>query len=329
LTGNPNLVSTKNILQEEQLNKGEATEGEIWAFGGGKGGTGKTFIASCVGTSLAKRGSPTVLVDMDLGGANLHSFMGLNRPQKSLTNFFEVGIPLSDLAVRTEVENLTLITGDIHSLTSDTIKFTQKLKLFRQLMKLNAQNVVIDLGAGSHLNTLDTFLVADKMIVVLVPEMIAVENMYHFVKNTLFRKVKKTLKDYGFREIAQHVWDRRQSYGIKNLKELMDYLKESFPYLGTILDQELAGFKISIVMNMVRTDQDIILGASVKSVLMKYLGIPIQFAGIIEHNDAVWKSVREQKPFMLNYLSSSCAKSIEVLVDNLMQGTEVAITGGF
>lgn len=109
----------------------------------------------------------------------------------------------------------------------------------------------------------------------------------------------------------------------------MDYLKESFPYLGTILDQELAGFKISIVMNMVRTDQDIILGASIKSVLMKYLGIPIQFAGIIEHNDAVWKSVREQKPFMLNYLSSSCAKSIEVLVDNLMQGKEVAITGGF
>ncbi len=316
-------------MDEEKTAKVEAKEGEIWAFGGGKGGTGKTFITSCVGTYLARRGRRVVLVDMDIGGANLHSFIGVSRPQKSLTDFFESGTSLSDLAVRTEVENLALITGDIYSLTSDTIKFTQKMKLFRQLMKLNAQHVIIDLGAGSHLNTLDTFLIADKMTVVLVPEIIAVENMYHFVKNALFRKVKKTLKEYGFREIAQHIWDRRQSYGIKSLKDLIDYLKDSFPYLGTILDQELAGFQIFLVLNMVRTEQDIILGASIKSVLMKYLGIPVHFTGRIEYEDAVWKSVRERKPFMLNYLSSDCAKAMESLADNLMQGKEVEISGGF
>jgi flagellar biosynthesis protein FlhG len=329
LTGNPDLLSTKAILQEEATKPIEAKEGEIWAFGGGKGGTGKTFITSCIGTCLAKRGRRVVLVDMDIGGANLHSFIGINRPQKSLTDFFESGASLSDLAVRTEVENMALISGDVYSLTADTIKFTQKMKLFRQLMKLNAQYVIIDLGAGSHLNTLDTFIIADKMNVVLVPEMIAIENMYHFVKNSLFRKVKKTLKEYGFREIAQHLWDGRQNYGIKSLRDLIDYLKESFPYLGTILDQELAGFKLTLILNMVRAEQDIILGTSIKSVLMKYLGVPVQFAGYLEYDDAVWKSVRERKPFMLNYLSSSCAKAIEVLVDNLAQGKEIEITGGF
>jgi flagellar biosynthesis protein FlhG len=316
-------------LPEEKTTPIEAQEGEIWAFGGGKGGTGKTFITSCLGTCLAKRGRRVVLVDMDIGGANLHSFIGISRPQKSLTDFFESGVSLSDLAVRTEVENMALITGDIYSITSDTIKFTQKMKLFRQLVKLNAQNILVDLGAGSHLNTLDTFLIADRMIVVLVPEIIAIENMYHFVKNALFRKVKKSLKEYGFREIAQHIWDGRQSYGIKNLKEFMDYLKESFPYLGTILDEELAGFKITLILNMVRAEQDILLGASIKSVLMKYLGVPVRFSGFIAYDDAVWKSVRERKPFMLNYLSSSCAKAIEVLADNLMEGKEVEITGGF
>lgn len=118
------------------------------------------------------------------------------------------------------MENLTLITGDIHSLTSDTIKFTQKLKLFRQLMKLNAQNVVIDLGAGSHLNTLDTFLVADKMIVVLVPEMIAVENMYHFVKNTLFRKVKKPLRTTAFEKSPSTPGTGVRATGSKTSKSL-------------------------------------------------------------------------------------------------------------
>jgi len=304
-------------------------EGEIWAVGGGKGGTGKTFITSSVGTYLAKKGKNVVLVDMDIGGANLHSFFGISRPQKSLTSFFEKGASLSDLVVKTDLDNIALITGDIHSIASDKITFSQKLKLFRQIMKLNAQNVIIDLSAGSHNNTLDTFLIADRMIVVLVPEVIAIENVYHFIKNSLFRKVKKTLKEYGFKEIAQHIWDRRQSYGINNLKELIDYLKDSFSYIGTILDHELASFKIHLVLNMVRNNNDILLGASIKSVMMKYLGVPIQYSGYIEYNDAVWKSVREGRPFMLNYLATGCAKQIEIFVENMLKGKDVSLPVGF
>ncbi|MGD0781407.1 MAG: AAA family ATPase [Candidatus Aminicenantales bacterium] len=304
-------------------------EGEIWAVGGGKGGTGKTFFSSSTGTQLAKRGRRVVLVDMDIGGANLHSFFGIGRPQKSLTSFFEASAKLSDLAVDTDLPNLSLITGDIHSIASDSIKFGQKLRLFRQIMKLNVQNVVIDLGAGSHINTLDTFLIADKMIVVLVPEVIAIENMYHFVKNTLFRKVKSTLKDYGFKEIVQHIWDRRQSYGIKNLKDLVDYLKASFSYIGTILDSELADFKIHLVVNMARSNQDILLGSSIKSVLTKFLGVTVLYSGYVEYNDVVWRAVRERKPFMLNYTATGCAKQIETIVDNIMHGREVSVPGGY
>jgi len=304
-------------------------EGEIWAVGGGKGGTGKSFFTSSTGTQLAKKGRRVVLVDMDIGGANLHSFFGISRPQKSLTSFFEAGAKLSDLTVHTELPNLSLITGDIHSIASDAIKFGQKLRLFRQIMKLNVQNVVIDLGAGSHANTLDTFLIADKMIVVIVPEVIAIENMYHFIKNTLFRKLKSILKDYGFKEIVQHIWDRRQSYGIKNLKELVEYLKASFSYIGTILDSELANFKIHIVVNMVRSNQDILLGTSIKSVLNKFLGVTILYSGYVEYNDVVWKAVRERKPFMLNYAATGCAKQVETIVDNIMHGREVSVTGGY
>lgn len=40
----------------------------IWAVGGGKGGTGKSFITSSLGTCLALKGSKTILLDADLGG---------------------------------------------------------------------------------------------------------------------------------------------------------------------------------------------------------------------------------------------------------------------
>jgi len=298
-------------------------EGEIWAIGGGKGGTGKTFLVSCVGTCLAKKGKSVVLVDLDFGGANLHSFFGMNRPRKTVTSFFENGASLSELAVNTDIENISLIAGDVQSIASDNIKFSQKLKLFRQLVKLNSQHVLIDLGAGSHNNTLDTFLMADKMIVILVPELIAIENLYHFIKSSLFRKVKKTLKEYGFKEIVQHIWDRRASYGIKNLKELMDYLKDSFSYLGNILEQELANFKIYLILNMVRNNQEIQIGSSIKSVLAKYLGIPIIYAGYIQYSDSVWRSIRERRLFMIHYLSTGCAREIELCTENLIQDKEV------
>ncbi len=307
---------------------GREREGKIWAVAGGKGGTGKTFIISSIGTYLARKGNKVILADFDYGGANLHSFLGVTRPKKSLTQFIEMGASLSDLITKTDIENISLITGDIHSIASDSIRFSQKLKLFRQIMKLNSQYILIDLGAGSHNNTIDTFLIADKMITVLVPELIAIENMYHFLKNVYFRKIKMSLRDYGFKEIVQHIWERREKYGIKNLKDLVDYLMDSFSYIGGILERELANFKVYLIMNMVRSDQDISLGYAIKSVLKKFLGINSQYAGYIEYDDCVWRSIRDNKPFMVYFGLSRCAKEIETFTLNLIQEKEVTLLRG-
>lgn len=300
-------------------------EGKIWAIGGGKGGTGKTFIVSSIGTYLAKNKKRVVLIDVDIGGANLHSFLGISRPKKSLTNFFDMGTPLKDLVVKTGIGNMSLITGDIHSLASDSIIFTQKLKLFRHIMKLNRQYVIIDLGGGSHNNTIDAFLMADKMIAVVEPEIIAVENMYHFIKNALFRKLRMSLKEYGFKEIIDHMWEKRERYKIKNLRELIDCLKDSFSYMGDILDREISGFKIYIILNKIRSSQDIFIGSSIKSIFLKYLGINAKFVGYIEYDDSIWRSVRERRPFMLTYSLSRSAKEIEAFTENLIQGKEMRL----
>ena len=304
----------------------EEKEGKIWAIGGGKGGTGKTFITSAMGTYLAGKGKRVILIDIDIGGANLHSFLGISRPKKSLTDFFEIGTPLNKLAVRTGIENMNLITGDIHSLASDNIKFTQKLKLFRHIMRLNKHYVIIDLGGGSHNNTIDTFLMSDKMIAILEPEIIAVENMYHFIKNALFRKLKMLLREYGFKEIVELMWERRETYKIKSLRELIDCLKDSFSYIGDILDKELSDFKIYLILNKIRSSEDIFIGSSMKSIFMKYLGINTKFVGFIEYDDSVWRSSRERKPFMLNYSLSRSAKEIETFTENLIQGKEIKLS---
>jgi len=47
----------------------------IYPIGGGKGGVGKSFITANLGALLAKQGKRVVLVDLDLGGSNLHTFL--------------------------------------------------------------------------------------------------------------------------------------------------------------------------------------------------------------------------------------------------------------
>ncbi len=301
-------------------------EDKIWAIGGGKGGTGKTFITSAMGTYIAGKGKRVILIDIDIGGANLHSFLGISRPKKSLTDFFEAGASLNKLVVKTGIDNMFLITGDIHSLASDNIKFTQKLKLFRHIMKLNKHYVIIDLGGGSHNNTIDTFLMADKKIVILEPEITSVENMYHFVKNALFRKLRMSLREYGFKDIVEQMWERREEYNIKSLRELMDCIKDNFSYVGDIIDKELSDFKLYLILNKIRSSDDILIGSSMKSIFMKYLGVDTKFVGFVEYDDSVWRSIRQRRPFMLNYSLSRSAKEVEVFTENLLKGKEIKLS---
>lgn len=298
---------------------------EIWTIGGGKGGTGKTFVTSALGTQLAKTGNSVTLIDVDIGAANLHSFLGIKQPRKSLTSFFERKASLADLRVKVDIANMDFIAGDIQSLASDDVLYSQKLKLFRHIKKLATRYVLIDVGAGSHKNIIDTFLIADKMIAVLLPETLAVENLYHFIKNALFRKLKAALKPYGYKEFIDQVWKVRERYKIKNLWELMAWLKDNFSFIGDIIDQEQADFKIYFILNQVKNRQDIAMGTFIKSAFKKFLNLDTYYVGYIEYAQDVAKSISNGQPFMLQYSSSSCAQEIETCLGNLLEGRETQL----
>ena len=61
----------------------------VISIGGGKGGIGKSLIAANLGIELARRGKRVVLVDADLGGANLHTTLGVDVPRRTLSDFIE------------------------------------------------------------------------------------------------------------------------------------------------------------------------------------------------------------------------------------------------
>jgi flagellar biosynthesis protein FlhG len=261
---------------------------EIWAIGGGKGGTGKSIITTTLGIYLANHGKKVSLIDADLGGANLHSFLRIKKPKKSLTDFFEKKSPLNEIIIKTGVPNLQLIVGDINTFNPTSIKYTQKLKFFRHIISINSEFILIDLGAGTHLNTIDSFLLADKKIVVTVPQITSIENSYNFIKKVLFRKINRILRDHQLKDVARDAWKNRNVNEIKNIKTFLYYLKKSSNQIKNLIDKELKNFKIDIILNQVRDHNDIEIGFSIKSLLIKYLGIDVNFSGYIKYIDSFW-----------------------------------------
>jgi flagellar biosynthesis protein FlhG len=296
---------------------------KVWVVGGGKGGTGKTFVTSSLGIYLSeKRRKDVVLLDADLGGANLHSVFGIKQPKKSLNDFFEFKVPLNELRIETGIKNLSLVAGDIHSLSADNIRFSQKKKLFRHISLLDARFILLDVGGGSHFNIIDTFLFADKGIAVMTPDILAVENMYQFMKNVIYRKLRMTLRFYGFKGLAQDTWTKREMYKISNIRELLDFFKH-FPETRDIVHETFSEFKIYLILNKVRSMHDIHLGASIKSTFQKYLGMDTQYVGFLEYDDSIRKSTSQQKPFLVHHADSRFATEIELFAENLLRGNEI------
>ena len=114
----------------------------IYTVGGGKGGTGKSFITLCLGMRLAKMGKKVTIIDADLGGANMHILLGIRSPDHTLNDFLEKRVDtLNQICMETSVPGLNLISGgdDIHSLANP--KFTQKERIVRNFKTLDVEGI--------------------------------------------------------------------------------------------------------------------------------------------------------------------------------------------
>ncbi|MCP4147367.1 MAG: MinD/ParA family protein [bacterium] len=301
-------------------------QAEIWTVGGGKGGTGKTFMVSQLGTCLASLGKKVILVDTDFGGANIHSFFGLKRPPKTLNNFLDKNEPLEDIMIESGIENLSIIPGDFNTINSGSLNYGRKMKLFRHIKKLNADYIIMDLGGGMSNDTMDSFLLGDKMIIVTVPEITAIENLFMFLKGTFFRKLKALLGIYGLKDTIGKIWTERRKHGIHTIVDLLAYVKNSSEHINTVLSKELDSFSIYIVLNKVRNAMEISEGFSIRSICIKHIGLDTNYAGYIEYDFQFWKSLSLTRSISKLNLSFSVQRDLMRITENILNNHQLKIS---
>ena len=145
--------------------------GYVCTVAGGKGGVGKTTTAVNVGAALQERGYDVVVVDADLGMANLGAMLGIDH-ETSLHEILAGDAAVSEALTDTPT-GLTIIPGE-QSLDAfadaDPAKLRQVIKTLR-----NAYDVVlIDTGAGLSHEVAVPLGLADGIILVSTPDDVAV-----------------------------------------------------------------------------------------------------------------------------------------------------------
>jgi flagellar biosynthesis protein FlhG len=293
---------------------------QIWAVGGGKGGVGKSLVASSLAIALARTGNRVVAVDLDLGGANLHTALGVDLPNLTLSDFVNHRVKdISNCIVSSGIPNLELISGAQDSIGITNMRPDQKVELLKKIRTVDADFLIFDLGAGTSFNTLDFFLFADQGFITLLPEPTSIENSYRFIKSAYYRHLMNSASLADIRPLIEMAMDQKNPLGIKSPADLFREVNKTNPEMGMLLKKQIDRFRPKLIVNQARTQTDIDIGASVRTVCKKYFGIDMEYIGHLDYDSAVWQSIRKKRPLMLEFPNSKIASSIEQVVFSILK----------
>lgn len=274
----------------------------VWPIGGGKGGSGKSFLTSSLGRLSAEMGKKTLVIDLDLGAANLHTLVGVPYPTKGLSDFIRKKITrLEDAVVETPYDNLFLISGAHDNFDIANLPYEQKIKTLRAINRLDYERVLLDLGAGTSFNTLDFFLISQNGIFITTPEPTSVENVYRLIRAIYFRRIRYAFTAAEFKELELQT-DRRFGEGALNKPIcMMKVIAQDHPDQYRQLQEEFGAYRFKLIINQVRKHDNTQLGAQMSRMMEKHLDLHVEFAGNVAFDDHVHDAICQQVPFLERY----------------------------
>ncbi len=283
----------------------------IWAIGGGKGGVGKSVVTTNLAAAVARTGARVVVIDADLGGANLHTMVGVPSPKRNLSDFISRRVSnLSEILTPTPIDNLWLVSGAKALLETANPNYSQKGKILNHIRKLDVDHVFLDLGAGTAFNVLDFFLVARKGVIVVVPEATSVENAYFFIKAAYFRKLKRAKPRAQVKAAIDEVMKSDARKSVRTPRDLMARVMAVDPEAGAALMEEASTFSPTVIVNRVERSEQARLGIEMGSACRDYFGIQLRCLGTLPFDNLVRRSVDERRPAVDLFPQSTFAGAI-------------------
>ena len=272
----------------------------IIAIGGGKGGVGKSFVSSNIAIFLANMGFNTILVDLDLGAANLHTYLGESLPKNGFSTLLaDKGMALENISVGTRFPRLRLVSGANDPLEIANTKTADLTRIMTSIYHQQADFIILDLSAGTHSATLDFFLMAQEHVITVTPEPSSIENAYHFMKACFYRKIRRFERQLHLHGKIRHIMQAPNDFNVRSPADLLSAICHEDELNGRRLSNIMESLEFKIVLNQIRTSKDTDVGGSMTTIIQRYFGIPSQFLGALEYDNAVWQSLRKKSPLLI------------------------------
>ncbi|TPW13761.1 MAG: flagellar biosynthesis protein FlhG [bacterium] len=285
----------------------------IVSVASGKGGVGKSVVASNLALLLARRGKQVVLADLDVGGANLHVLFGLFHPSRTLTDFLAKRVETLD-AVAQPLDahpGLRLLPGTGETLATANMPFAKKKRLIRHLKELPADIVVVDVGAGTGYHALDFFLMGDAHLAVATADPTSVLDLYRFIKLAAIRRVLSAFLARD--EIAEVLSDR----DFASVEEVLEAAGKTGDAGRSQAADMLQGFRPCLILNRM-SGRSRVNTLQLKNLLQSYVGGDLAMLGEIPEDEAVEQSVRRYLPVVDHGPQSPAADAFNRLTDALL-----------
>ena len=159
-----------------------ASGARVLAVTSGKGGVGKTFISANLAAALAKRGHRVLVLDADLGLANLDVVLNLH-PKITLHDVFTGKATLDEAGVKAPGGFWVLLAG------SGMVEYSRRAPEVRdQVLEVGRSLIprydvlLLDTGAGISDVVLFAVSLASEVLVVATPEPTALTDAYAAIK---------------------------------------------------------------------------------------------------------------------------------------------------
>jgi flagellar biosynthesis protein FlhG len=292
----------------------------------GKGGVGKSLIAANLSIALGQAGKKVCLADLDLGGSNLHMILGTPSPSRGIGTYLSApNSSFEEILCQTDYPNLSFIPGDAEIPGIANLQAGQRNKIIRKLIGLEADYLVLDLGAGTNFNILDFFLVSNKGIIITTPTPTATVNAYLFLKNIAFRQITAAVKKGS---AAADFLDRLKRDGSAlqrvYIPKLLEHIKSADPdtyaaYLG-----RASRFHPRLILNMLENPGDTEKANKLRRSCQQYLDIDMEHLGIIYRDDLQDTALHSRLPIILYKPQSVLAQAIYRIADKIIQSEDGA-----